>query len=548
MAGIGAEFRMLGPIQVRNDDRLISLTARGQGVLAALLLNANLGVSTDQLIERVWGERPLPERPRSAVQTYISLLRQALADLPEVAVVRQAAGYMITVDDGLVDVHRFRSLVRLARLTTDHGEAMQMLERALGHWRGEALGFQDSPYFNSMRNALSLERKAAERDLTDLQLRHGLHDALLARLSYWCEEQPLDERLAAQLMLALFRSGRQADALRHYHDVRIRLAQELGTDPGESLQQLYGGILRSDPDLAAVARAEVAPPRANPPSYPLVQPRQLPAAPRAFTGRASVLAAISAAVGGEGEERRAASVVISGSRGIGKSAVALYWSHRSLDRYPDGQLFACLHRRNRRWSVPASEVLGRFLAALGVEPEQIPDEPEERSALYHSVLSGRRVLVVLDDVHDSEQVRPLLPGSDSCQVIATSRSTLTGLVAAEGAFPVRVGALTPGESRELVTRQVGAGRVAAEPAIVEELIALCDGRPHLLSAAAAHVAVDPGLRFTKIVHDLRVRMRGLPRGESGDSGQARPPQHPQGRHGPRRSGECGPPGRSNGPG
>lgn len=551
------QFNVLGPVEVRVGAGVVDVgPARGQGVLAVLLLEANRPVTTDQLVERVWGERRLPDRPRHTVQTYVSLLRRALCAVKDATILRRSDGYLLSVDERLVDVHRFRALVRQARTAGEDRRAMSLFERALAHWRGDALGVQDTPYLNGVRAGLSQERREAERDLTDLHLRGGMHGAVLAGLSYWAQEYPLDERLAGQLMLALVRCGRQADALGHYQRLRLRLAEELGADPVPALQTLYQQILVADPALTA----PTPPPITTPPrTRPVTAPRQLPAAPRLLTGRAGELRAIDEAVeqnegggdprsgigaqsgnrarageraaadraqrsrpgigsgpgfggGGGGDAAGGTAVVaISGPAGIGKTALALHWSHRNLARFPDAQLFVdlCGHERDAA-PVTANDALGWFLRALGVGSAAIPAEQQERSALYRSLLADRRALIVLDNARDSRQVRPLLPGSASCLTITTSRHQLTGLVALEGALPVALDPLDPREARELLTRRLGERRCANQPRAVDELVTLCGGRPLDLSAAAARAAVQPEWPLADLVAELRARRERHP--------------------------------------
>lgn len=505
-------FNVLGPVEVHVGGAVVNVgPARGQGVLAALLLQANRPVTTDQLLDRVWGERRLPDRPRHTVQTYVSLLRRALRTIKDVSIVRRSNGYLLSVDERLIDVHRFRALVREARAEIDDRRAISLFERALAHWRGDALGAQDTPYLNGVRAGLSQERHAAQRDLTDLYLRNGLHGAILAELSFWAREHPLDERLAGQLMLALLRCGRQADALQHYQRLRARLAEELGADPGPALQSFHQQILVGDPALSAPIPGPAA---VRPRAYPVTAPRQLPAAPRLFAGRARELLLIDEATaagegtgdGSGGPSGAPAVVAISGPAGIGKSALALYWSHCNLDRFPDAQLYVdlCGHDGSRQ-PVTAAEALRWFLRALGISSAMIPADEQERSALYRSLLAGRRVLIVLDNALDYGQVRPLLPGTGPCLTITTGREQLTDLIAVQGAHPVVLDVLGPREARELLTRRLGERRCAAQCQAVDELVALCGGRPRELGAAAALAAVQSDRPLAELVIELRTR-------------------------------------------
>ena len=514
-----AEFHLLGPVEVRLGDRLVDVgPARQRGVLTVLLLAANRRVSTDQLVERVWGDRRLPDHPRNVVQTYVSLLRRALAAVGDVAIVRQSSGYMINVDERLVDVHEFRGLVGPARAADKDSDALSLFERALGLWRGEALDALDTPWLNGVRVALEKERLAAERDATDIQLLQGRHSALLARLSGWAEEYPLDERLAGQLMLALFRSGRQADALRLYQQVRERLATELGADPGRALQQLHQQILADDPALAVASaqRDDAAWAAVGAAVGKATVPRQLPAAIPHFTGRADELKALTA-LAGQADGIRG-TVVVSGTAGIGKTALAVHWGQRAVESFPDGQLDVNLRGVDRTGTaMRAGAALRGFLAALGVPPARTPADPGAQAGLYRSLLADRRMLVLLDNARDAEQVRPLIPGAGGCLVLVTSRERLTGLVAVEGARPLVLDLLTPGDARDLLARRLGAERVGVEPDAVDTLIGLCARLPLALNIAAARLVADPSFSVAALVRQLRDAPGSLAALDAGDA-------------------------------
>ena len=291
-----AEFRLLGDVELRAGDRVVDLGhARQRCVLAVLLIEANRLVPADQLLDRVWADRP-PRRARNALSGYLSRLRPLLAPL-DIAIEHSAGGYVLTIDPSIVDVHLFHELAGEGRAAADEA----LLERALGLWRGEAFGCLDTPWLNDVRARLDAERHAVELDFNDLALARGRHGELLGELSARAHETPQDERLAGQLMLALYRGGRQSDALRHFEVVRRGLAEELGTDPTPALQALHHNILTGNPDLSLV---DTSPPPAKPTRGPAPRqpdpaphqlppaprqlppaPHQLPPAPRHFTGR-----------------------------------------------------------------------------------------------------------------------------------------------------------------------------------------------------------------------------------------------------------------------
>jgi DNA-binding SARP family transcriptional activator/Tfp pilus assembly protein PilF len=501
MGDAETEFRLLGPMEVWAGGQLVDVgPTRQRSVLAVLLLEANRSVPVDRIVEWVWGERSHPDRPRNAVQTYVSLLRRALAKIDQVAIAWQSGGYVISVDKRLVDVHAFRRLIVQARGAGGNEYAIGLLDRALGLWRGEALGGFNTPWLDDVRARLDQERQAVERDLTDLQLRQGLQGMLLPRLFEWAEAHPLDERVAGQLMLALFRSGRQADALREYQRVRERLSDEVGTDPGPALRDLYRRILIHDEALDAPA----APPSEPVPTASTVKPRQLPAAPRSFTGRARELARLSAALDEQPESGGTLAIsAIGGVGGVGKTWLALHWAHQHIDRFPDGQLYINLRGFDPAGEpVPSRTAVRGFLDALGVAPAAVPADEDAQTGLFRSLMADRRILILLDNARDTAQVLPLLPGSPTCVVLVTSRQQLTGLISAHGAHPIELDMLSLDESRDLLARHIGYTRVAADPEAATALLARCAGLPLAISIVAARALIEPDLPLAVLADEL----------------------------------------------
>ncbi len=457
------EFRLLGGVDaLHRGERLDLGPARQRCVLAALLVEPNAAVPVDRLVDRVWGDRT-PQRVRGALHSYLTRLRRAL---PGVPITHGTGGYLLAVDEETVDLHRFRALVRQARSTSDE-DAAALFEQADALWRGEPFAGLDTPWLTAVRAELDRERHAAELDHVDLDLRRGRHSRLIAPLTSRVAHHPLDERLAAQLATALYRAGRQGDALDHLRRVRSRLADELGVDPGPRLTDLHRRILAADPRLAEPV------------------PRQLPAAPTPFTGRARDLAALDPA---------APLLVITGAGGIGKTWLALHWAHTRT--FPDGQLFA-----NLRGFDPAGEpldpdtALRGFLDALGVAPASMPPDAESRAGLYRSLLADRRMLIVLDNARDAAQVVPLLPGTSACTVVVTSRDRLTGLVTAHAARPLHLDVLSEVDSRELLARRLGADRIPDA-----DLLAWCGGLPLALALVAGQALAHPGFPLERADH------------------------------------------------
>ncbi len=374
------EFGLLGAVEVRDRGEVVEIGhVRQRSVLVALLLEEGRPVPVDRLLDRVWGERA-PLRARDTLYGYVSKLRKLLG----LDIERSPAGYRLTVDPSQVDLFRFRALVR-----------QSALDEALGLWRGQALEGLESPWFDALRESLHAERDAAELDRNDAALADGRHLELVPRLRQAADERPHDERLAAQLMQALHRSGNDAEALRRYETVRRTLADELGADPSKPLQDMHQRILAGDPASA---------PRG---------PRQLPAPHPWFTGRAEELKALN-------QSGTVVITAIGGTGGIGKTALALQWAHRNLAAFPDGQLYVNLRGFDpSAVPTPPENVLREFLEALG--EQTIPSGLDARAARYRSLVAGKRMLVLLDNARSTEQVVPLLPGS-AATVLVTSGS------------------------------------------------------------------------------------------------------------------------------
>ncbi|MEV4319488.1 BTAD domain-containing putative transcriptional regulator [Actinocrispum sp. NPDC049592] len=490
------DFRLLGPVEAWRAGRLVDVGhARQKCVLAVLLVEANKVVSADQLMDRVWGERP-PQRGRDTLYSYLSRLRRVLP----ANISRRSGGYVLAVEQDEVDLHVYRDLVARARAAGDPEQARVLFAAALDLWRGEALATLDTPWLVDVRRELQDDRWAVQLDHIDAVLDCGGHTGLLPALAGFVEQHPHDERLAGQYMLALYRCGRQADALDHYQRTRTGLVEELGTEPSPPLQRLYQEIVANDPRLSGRVAAHSV-------------PRQLPAAPRSFIGRADELKALSAAMDA------GATVAISaigGAGGIGKTWLALHWAHQHLDRFPDGQLFV-----NLRGFDPSNEpmspavALRGFVEALGAD--SVPMDLDALAALYRSLINDRKVLVVLDNARDSNQVTPLLPGSPSCGVLITSRRRLAGLVTTHGAQSVSLDTLDLDSSKQLLGARLGSERISAEPAEVADILRHCAGLPLAVGMVAARATLSPDLPLALLAHELQdhaARLDALNPGES----------------------------------
>jgi DNA-binding SARP family transcriptional activator/tetratricopeptide (TPR) repeat protein len=499
VAAITAGFRLLGAVEARVDGQLVNLGhARQQCVLVVLLLEANKLLSADQLLSRVWGA-DFPHRGRDTLYSYLSRLRRALALATDVRIVRRSGNYVLKVDPMTVDVHRFHHRAGQAR-SADDDHALALMNDALGLWQGEAFAGLNTPWLNEVRGTLEQQRLALEMDRTDLLLRRGRQGELLAGLSASAAAYPWDERLAGQLMLALALAGRQADALAHYRRLRTRLAEDLGTDPGATLQQLHHRILTADSTLMSSTNTSTTP---TGPSTPI--PRQLPAEPRLFTGRKGQLAKLTATVNTSSEHGGMMVIsAIGGTGGIGKTWLALSWAYHNLDRFPDGQLFADLRGFNpTNQPTHPADVLGGFLDALGIDRDRQPNDLDRRAELYRSVVADKRMLVILDNAVSTEQVTPLLPGGRHCTVVITSRNQLRGLTARHGAQPLHLDVLTDPEAHSLLATALGPDRATTDADAIADLVNLCGGFPLALGVIAARAAANPHLLLADIATELR---------------------------------------------
>ncbi|MFI5908623.1 BTAD domain-containing putative transcriptional regulator [Dactylosporangium sp. NPDC051541] len=493
--------RLLGPIDVVVDGRPAPLPGvRRRTVLAVLALRAGEVVSTDRLIDAVWGDQP-PSTALNTLQRHVSYLRQVLGHRD--AIVARAPGYLLVrtgavtggeATDGeatggeITDAEAAQRLVALAEAQADPSRRAGYLRDALALWRGRPLAdVAERPGLSEEAERLEQLRLHATRLLLECRLAVGEHDDARPELARLAAEYPFDERLHALLMLALYRGGRPGDALAVGRRLRAALADELGLDPGPAIQDLETAILRRDPALG------VTPPPV---------PAQLPPALPMFAGRSGVLAELDGLLAAMDTTAVVISAV-SGMAGVGKTTLAVYWAHRVADRFPDGQLY--LNLRGFDPDSPpmtSAEVLRQLLTAVGVAASRIAPDPDAQAAQWRGEMSGRRMLVLLDNVRDTAQVRPVLPGGPGTLVLVTGRGPLTGLAAA-GAHPVALDLLTPDEARDLLARRLGAERVASEPRAVDEIIARCARLPLALAIVAARAATRPHLPLAALVRQLR---------------------------------------------
>jgi DNA-binding SARP family transcriptional activator/tetratricopeptide (TPR) repeat protein len=484
------DFVILGPTQLIDGDVAIPLgAAKQRGMLALLLLQAGNPVRVDTLIEHLWDEPGRADR-RSILYSMASRLRAVLhrAGMRDALVrVPAANAYRLDIDPLTVDFHQFRDLVSRARDTISnsrHDISADLLQRAIQLWRGDPLSELHGARADQQRRQLDEALLDAHKLLATSQLRLGQVHDVLVRLETLIQEHELDETLARAWISALCGAGREDDARRYLAEFRRRFRKELRLEPRI--------------DIDAIVR-EFAAGRTPVILAPGPRPHQLPAGIRGFAGRTEMLTVLDAMTGPE----PANVVVVTGMPGVGKTALAVHWSRRHRDRYPDGQLYLDAGAYGPGAPVDPHEALSRFLHALGLESDRIPQEPEARRQCFNDTLDGRRVLLVLDNVADSEQARPMIPQSGACRTVITSRTRLSGLTIREGVHTLTVTPLSETESIGLLIGIVGEARAADEPEAVESLAAAAGGLPLALRIVGEHVAERPRASLTELARELR---------------------------------------------
>ncbi|HEV2638825.1 MAG TPA: BTAD domain-containing putative transcriptional regulator [Actinocrinis sp.] len=575
-------FALLGPVQVCDEEGCRDV--RGlmpRTVLALLLLNAGKIVSVDQMAEVVWDGRP-PASATASLHNHVARLRRTLGPAVAGRIGAVPGYYRITLEPGELDVDRFTELCGLGRRAARESrwaESSRDLGAALALWRGRPLA--DVPGLDRMGFVQEfLESRAlAWADRVEADLRLGRHQALLGELRGLTVEYPLQEVFRAQLMTALYRSGRQAESLDVFLGFRRALVEDLGVEPSAELCRLHQRILRADPDLAApsapvpveqpesvAGRSRPGAPehtqysavrskrsadphgetrrpaaRAGNPSVPApapdpasaagsaakspaaavparaadpehgaepaaLIPAQLPADLFDFTGRkAEVKTLCDLLLPSPGADEPTLVAAVTGAGGVGKSALAIHAAHRVAEFFPDGQLYVDLRGLDAEPREPG-EVLADLLRDLGVPVRSVPRDLTRRSALFRTVTSGKRLLIVLDDAGDAAQLRPLLPGSGTCRVLVTSRATLPGLAAAA---LVNLEPLRSGEALDLFTAVIGGARVRAEQESVDQVLGYCAGLPLAVRIAAARLAVRPSWTVADLAGRLADERRRL---------------------------------------
>ncbi|MCB5170179.1 winged helix-turn-helix domain-containing protein [Streptomyces bambusae] len=502
----GARFAVLGPVRAwRGDEALASGSPQQRALLAALLLRDGRTATAPELIDAIWGEDP-PSQALAAVRTYASRLRKILA--PGV-LESDAGGYAIRTSPTALDLGVARGLAaeaERARTQGDRSRARALLGKALALWDGEPLAGVPGPYADYERTRLTEWRFQLLETRLDLDLDLGSHAEAVSELTALTAAHPLRERLRELLMLALYRSGRQAEALAVYADTRRLLAEELGVDPRPQLAELQQRILRADTELARAAEPSPAAPV-------LVRPAQLPATVPDFTGRAAFVDELTGILTADGTDGQVMAVsALAGIGGVGKTTLAVHVAHAARPHFPDGQLYVDLQGSDSR-SLEPEAVLAAFLRSLGIPAHAIPDSAAERAALYRSTLDGRRVLVLLDNARDAAQVRPLLPGTAGCAALVTSRVRMAGLA---GAHLVDLDVMSPDEALQLFTRIVGEERVQAERQAALAVVGACGFLPLAIRIAASRLAARRTWTVSVLADKLADERRRLDELQTGD--------------------------------
>jgi DNA-binding SARP family transcriptional activator len=505
------EFRILGPVGFWREGYEAPLKGSKQKTLLAALLLAKGRMLTDsQLSDVLWGDEA-PGTYQAQIYTYASRLRRHLNS--NIWIVRQGPGYLLKIGSAQFDYNEFTQRSRAGRAALAEGrfdKAATLLHSALSLWRGPTLTDVTELLGESERPRIEEERMDTVENRIDAELALGQHDRLTSELIGLVGTHPLRERMRAQLMAALYRSDRQAEAFATYQEGCRLLADELGVDPGPKLKRTYQAILTGElkngqqPGIETGSAVTFASPLTSTP----------PTATPDFTGRAAELAATGAAVSGlrsvgYGQRRI---ITVLGMTGIGKTAFALHVADRFGAEFPDGVLFLDLQGGTPD-PVPPHEAISKLLELLGVRTQLLPANLEQRIQLYRGMIAQRRVLVVLDDAAHERQVRPLTTGSSHSQLIVTSRAQLPTL---EGQFIVRLASLDSGESLALLTEIVGAARVAAEPVAAQRIVDYCAGFPLAVRIVGARLAAKqhwPLSRLAERLADKHDRLDELKLGE-----------------------------------
>jgi DNA-binding SARP family transcriptional activator len=492
----GLRYGLLGRLQVSCAGRAVVLSAEKHRILlVALLLKAGRIVPVETLIDLLWDEEP-PPGARSTLQVYISRLRKSLGR--HAAIRHEAGGYVIEPEPGALDLHRFEALTDRARRAASENDpesALSLLREATGLWRGPILCDISARTLHERDVPQLIERflKASDERF-ELELELGHHKEIIAELTELTSAYPMHERLRGHLILALYRSGRQAEALAVYRNVAKLLREDLGVDPSEELQLLHQSLVTGE--------AEPRPSREN---GSWLGPCQLPPDVPDFIGRTAELQLMDDLLTADADVAAVPVINLSGPPGVGKTTLAVHAAHRLRPRFRDGQLYMSLSG-SAPAPRPPDEVLAELLSALGTDVGGVGENTEVRAAAFRARLADKRVLVLLDDAADARQVAPLLPGTAGCAVVVTSRGLLAG---PPGAASVPLGPLSENEAIEFLGHLAGSDRISAEPESSRQISAMCGHLPLALRIAGARLTTRPSAPLSDFARRLRDQRRRL---------------------------------------
>jgi DNA-binding SARP family transcriptional activator len=485
-----AVFRLLGPLDVRIDGETVRLGGpRHRTVLAMLLLTPGRTVSVDALIDAVWPSGA-PATARNQIAICVAGLRKLLKDAAGAGelITTSHPGYVLNLLGHRLDSVDFEELVSRAREATRKGqtaEACDLFTEALSLWRGRALDGVTGQRIEEEVARWEETRLDVREEHAGLRLQLRSPQPLIAELTALVAEHPLRERARAHLILAHYRAGRRAEALEVFREGRELMVEQLGIEPGPALRGLHDLVLQDAPELSGPADGPGATTAAR-------IPAELPSAPASFTGRVAELSALDRMLDERAGRVQLTVAAISGVAGVGKTALAIHWADRVAGRFPDGQLFADLRGFDERNAlISPFATLDRFLRALGVPASRIPVDLVGRSALFRSVLDGKRVLIVLDNARSFHQIRPLMPGNGRCCVVITGRERIEDLISHYTVLQVGLNAMAPAEAPLLLAKLAGEERIGSDPAAALRLGELCDRLPLALQIAGARLVSKP---------------------------------------------------------